>query len=77
MTKPSRYSIYINTLDMPFRFQGSFKSRKAAHAATKSPECVRAMRVLVVPEEKPDLEVGAQATGWDEYPKNYQRPVRK
>jgi hypothetical protein len=75
MAAHTRYSIYTNVMDTPFRFQGSFKSKKdAATAADKLTETRQ--HVLIVPEDKPDLEIGQAATGWAEFPKNYKRPVR-
>jgi hypothetical protein len=75
MAAPTRYSIYTNVMDTPFRFQGSFKSKKAAATAAEKLEGTR-QHTLIVPEDKPDLEIGQQATGWAEFPKNYVRPVK-
>lgn len=77
MAKKNGYSVYSNALDMPFKFLGHFKSRKVAADFVKECRKTHITRThLVVSEERPALEVGANATDWNEYPKNYIKPTR-
>ncbi len=75
--KNKSYSLYQNWLDMPYKFLGSFPSRKAALAARKEVAGQYNIHDLpVIPEPKPDYEVGQDATGWNKKPVNYADRIR-
>jgi len=77
MAKKNGYSVYSNWLDMPFKFLGHFKSKKAAQDFMKADRKKQMIHNhLIINEPRPTLEVGADASDWNGYPVNYVQPTR-
>jgi len=77
MAKKNGYSVYSNWLDMPFRFLGHFKNKKAAEDFMKQDRKEKMIHNhLIINEARPVLEVGAEASDWNGFPANYVKPTR-